>query len=70
MWFNYVYRQKLSTDNELPPQMRREINQISRWLPKFECKINYQGVKILYYDLTYSQEVLNLGPLFRVWDLY
>ena len=51
MWFNYVYRQKLSTDNELPPQIRREINQISRWLPNFKCKIDDQGVKIFYYDL-------------------
>ena len=51
MWFNYVYRQKLSTDNELPQQIRREINQISRWLPNFKCKIDDQGVKIFYYDL-------------------
>ena len=42
IWFNYVYLQKLSTDNELPPQMRREINQISRWLPDFKCKIDDQ----------------------------
>ncbi len=51
MWFNYVYGQKLSTDDELPPQMRREINHISSWLPYFECKIDDQGVKIFYYDL-------------------
>jgi hypothetical protein len=51
MWFNYVNRQKLSTDNELPQQIRREINQISRWLPNFKCKIDDQGVKIFYYDL-------------------
>ena len=58
MWFNYVYRQKLSTDNELPPQMRREINQISRWLPNFECKIDDQGVKIFYYDLWIDLKLL------------
>ena len=51
MWFHYVYRQKLSTDNELPPQMRREINQISSCLPNFECKIDDQDVKIFYFDL-------------------
>ena len=58
MWFNYVYLQKLSTDNELPPQMRREINQISRWLPNFGCKIDDQGVKIFYYDLWIALKLL------------
>jgi len=52
MWINYVYHQKLSTYIELPPQMGREFNQISRWkLNFFEHKIDNEGVKIVYYDL-------------------
>ena len=51
MCFNNVYRQKLSTDIDLPPQMGREINEISRWKLNFEHKIDNEGVKIVYYDL-------------------
>ena len=38
-------------DIELPPQMGREINEISRWKLNFEHKIDYEGVKVVYYDL-------------------
>ncbi len=43
MWFNYVYRKMLSTGNKLPPQMGREINELSRWKLNFEHKIDNQG---------------------------
>ena len=48
MCFSNVYRQKLSTDIDLPPQVGREINEISRWKPNFEHKIDNEGVKIVY----------------------
>ncbi len=48
MWFNYVYRQKLSTDNELPPQIRREINRVAVDCLTLNAKL--MTTKIFYYD--------------------
>jgi hypothetical protein len=58
IWFYCFYLQNFSSDNELTLQMIREINQISRWLPSFECKIDDQGVKIFYYDLWIDLKLL------------
>ena len=56
----YLYLQKLSIDNELPLQMRREINQqINRCLLNFEYKVDDQGVKpFYYYDLWIDLKLL------------